>query len=270
VRGRQVRAAADGPDFETREANGRVQAAVDPTSRAVRHRRRRDHPEVLSRRREHRRDCGGRRERDRLHAGCNGAVRPRPRQRLEIGGGRAQHPCDRLIGQRHFRDDRLAVTGLEELVRRLLVAAHVRLEHRPLDRHRHVRQDERHVQRIGVARHHVRPDRVPRREPPQHVAHRPDDVRLHLAQHGVARQLRYVRVAQERARVVDAVLDPTRNRERIGGVAADKTGRARDPIGDDVCAEAARELGGLRAALHRGGQPALGVRERHRHVFVGP
>ena len=113
---------------------------------------------------------------------------------------------DRLVGERHLRDHRLAVAGLEELERRLLVAAHVRLEHRALDRHRRVRQHVRHVQRVGVAGHHVRPDRVAGRPAPEHVAHRPDDVRLHLAQHGVARELRQVgssaatRASRRRAR----------------------------------------------------------------------
>ena len=62
-----------------------------------------------------------------------------------------------------------------------------------LDRHRRLRQDVRHVQRVRVAGHHVRPDGVAGREAPEDVAHRPDDVRLRLAQHRVLRQLRDVR-----------------------------------------------------------------------------
>jgi hypothetical protein len=53
---------------------------------------------------------------------------------------------------------------------------------------------------------------------------------------------------QERARVADAILDPPRERQRIARVSADEAGRARDSVGNDVCAEAARKLGRLRAA----------------------
>ena len=81
-----------------------------------------------------------------------------------------------------------------------------------LDRHRRVRQHVRHVQRVRVARHHVRPDGVARRPAPEHVAHRPDDVRLRLAQHGVARQLGDVGRAQELAHLVDVLADPARER----------------------------------------------------------
>ena len=106
-------------------------------------------------------------------------MRPRPGEILEIADARAEDALDRLLGERHFGDHRLAVPLLEVLERRLLVAAHVRLEDHAFDRHRRLRLHERHVQRIRVARHHVRPERVSGRETPEDVAHRPDDMRLH-------------------------------------------------------------------------------------------
>ena len=56
---------------------------------------------------------------------------------------------------------------------------------------------------------------------------------------------------------VDALLDPARERQRVAGVAADEAGRARDPVGDDVRAEAARLLHRprARAAATRSGRP---------------
>ena len=91
VRGRQRRAAADGSDLEARETDRGVQAAIDATPRAVGHRARPDHPEVLSRRCEYGGDRRRRRERDRLHAGGDSTVRPDPGERFEIGGGRVEH-----------------------------------------------------------------------------------------------------------------------------------------------------------------------------------
>ena len=94
------------------------------------HRARADEAEILARRGEDGGDRGRRRERDRLHPRRDGAVRARPREILEIGDGRPQDALDRRVGQRHLGDDRLPVALLEVLERRLLVAAHVRLEDR--------------------------------------------------------------------------------------------------------------------------------------------
>ncbi len=133
---RQRRAAADGADLEAAEADRRLQAALHAPPRAVRHRARADHAEILARRRKDRGDrrCG--RERDRLHAARDRAVRADPRERLEIGRRRPQHAADLLVRQKRLRQHRLAVSRLEELRGRLLVAAHVRLEHGPLGLHR--------------------------------------------------------------------------------------------------------------------------------------
>ena len=57
-------------------------------------------------------------------------------------------------------------------------------------------------------------------------------------------------------------VDPARERDRLGGVLADEARRPRDAVGEHVGADRA---GGERAARHRRGQPALGVRERHVH-----
>ena len=121
------------PTVPTSRPGKRIDACRPPSTRrpgAVRHRARADHAEVLPGRGEDRGDRGRRRERDRLHARRDRAVRARPRERLEIGGRRPEHARDRLVGERRLGDHGLAVAGLEELERRLLVAAHVRLEHR--------------------------------------------------------------------------------------------------------------------------------------------
>ena len=57
-------------------------------------------------------------------------------------------------------------------------------------------------------------------------------------------------------------LHPAREGDRVGRVAADEAGRPRDAVVQDVGADRA---GGERAARHRRGQPALGVRERDVH-----
>ena len=75
--------------------------------------------------------------------------------------------------------------------------------------------------------------------------------------------------AQELAHLVDALADPARECQRVAGVLADEARRARDAVRDDVRAEAAGQLDRLRAALHRRGQPALGVRERDDDLLVG-
>ncbi len=149
--------------------------------RPVRHRARADHAEVLARAGEERGDRRGRRERDRLHPRGDGAVRPGPRELEQVVDGRPQHPPYGLGVECRLRQHGLAVAGLEELERRLLVAAHVRFEDRPLGVHGRLRHDIAHVQRVAVARHHVRPDGVARRPGPEDVAHRADHVRLHLA-----------------------------------------------------------------------------------------
>ena len=57
--------------------------------------------------------------------------------------------------------------------------------------------------------------------------------------------------------------------ERVAGVLADEARCSGDSVGDHVRSAAARLRDRLRAALHRCGQPALGVRERHDDLLVG-
>ena len=135
-------------------------------------------------------------------------MRPRPRELEQVVDGRPQHAPDRLGVERRLGEHGLAVPGLEELERRLLVAAHVRLEDRPLRLHGRLLHHVAHVQRVAVAGHHVRPAGVAGRPGPEDVAHRPDDVRLHLAQLRPLRERRVVERGQERAKVVERVVEP--------------------------------------------------------------
>ena len=125
-------------------------------------------------------------------------MRARPGEVEQVVDRRAQNTADRLVGQGHLGDHGLAVAAaLEVAVRRLLVAAHVRLENRALRLQRCVLHDVAHVQRVGVAGHHVRPAGIAGRERPHDVAERPGDVGLDLAQLRVARDP--VLVARRRA-----------------------------------------------------------------------
>src|SRR5439155_26101098 len=75
---REGRASADGADLEPGKPDRRVEPALDALSGPVVHRARADHAHVLAGRVEDRRDRGGRRERDRLHARGDRAVCPCP------------------------------------------------------------------------------------------------------------------------------------------------------------------------------------------------
>ena len=237
----------------------------------MRHRARADHPEVLARGGEDRRDRRRRRERDRLHAGCDGAVRPRPRQLEQVVDRRPQHALHRPLVERALREHRLPVAAaLEVAVRRLLVAAHVRLEDRPLRLDRRMLQDVLHIQRVGVTRHHVRAARVARRERPQHVAHRPDDVRLHLAELRVARDPCIRPLVEPPPHLRDVSVEKAREPDRLVRVAANETGCARDAILHDPRAESTGFRGHTGSAIERRGKAAFGVRERHVDVAACP
>ena len=133
-----------------------------------------------------------------------------------------------------------------------------------------LRQDVRHVQRVRVAGHHVR--RRPRRRSSSARARGTSARRRASSPRAGRRSARAPAMsdaAQELAHRRHARASIQRaSVERVAGVLADEAGRARDPVGDDVGAEAARLGDGLRAALHRRGQPALGVRERDDDLLV--
>ena len=65
-------------------------------------------------------------------------------------------------------------------------------------------------------------------------------------------------------------LDPAGEAERLDGVVEEERGRARDPVADDVGAEAAGLADGARAAVERDREPALGVRERDVDALLRP
>ena len=256
------RAAADRRHLEPGEAQRDLEAALDAPSGAVAHRARADHAEVLAGGREDRGDRRGGREGDRLHPGGDRAVRPGPGKVEQVVRARPQDAPNRVVRQRGLGEDRLAVAALEVLERRLLVAAHVRLEDRALGPDRRALHHVAHVQDVRVAGHHVRPDRVAGRPAPEDVTHRADDVRLHLAQTRELRERRVVLCGDPVLHRRELIRDPLGELDRVGGARADEARGARDPVGEDVGAEAARLRDGQRPALHRGGQPALGVRER--------
>ena len=251
------------PTVPTSSPPKRIEACsppVDAAAGAVRHRARPDHAEILAGRGEDRGDRRRRRERDGLHAARDRAVRAGPGERLEILGGRAEHAADLLVGEECLGEHGLAVPRPEVLVRRLLVAAHVRLEDRALGLHRRALHHVAHVQRVGVPRHHVRADRVAGRPAPEHVAHRPDDVRLRPR--AGARVARATGRRTTRATRACRSVSPWSQRASATAsrrVGADEARRARDPVGEH---ERANGAGGERAARHRGGEPAFRVRER--------
>ena len=262
------------PTVPTSSPGKRIDACRPPSTRragAVRHRARADHAEILPGRREDRRDRRRRRERDRLHPGRDRAVRARPTRAPRDRRGRPEHSRDRLVGQRRLRDHRLAVarTGSTRTTASCRRPCSPRASTRSIGDGR-IRQHVRHVQRVRVAGHHVRADGVAGRQAPEDVAHRPDDVRLHLAQDGVARELRRCRRRAANSRIsATCSLDPARERQRIPRVVADEARRARDAVRDDVRAERRPTPRPPCAALHRRGQPAFGVRERNGDLLGG-
>ena len=208
------------------------------------------------------------REGDRLHARGDGAVRARPGERLEVGGGRVQHPLDPLVGEERLGDHRLAVARVEVLVRRLLVAAHVRLEDRPLGLRRGALHHVAHVEGVGVAGHHVRPDGVAGRPGPEGVAHRADDVRLapRAGGRGGRASGRRSRSSQSLHRRAARASIQRASAIACGRVGADEARGAGDPVGEHVGAD---RPGRGRAAGHRERQAALGVGERDVDGLLG-
>src|SRR6266516_3928269 len=266
------RPASDRADLEPRQPDRAVQAALDPPAGAVRHRARSDHPQVLARGRKDGRNRRGRRERDGLHAGGDSTVRPGPGELCAILDARLQDPPDGLRRERAFRQHGLAVpAALEVPVRRLLVAAHVRFEDCPPGLHRRVLHHVADVQGVGVASHHVRPAGVAGRERPHHVAHRPDDMRLDLAQLRVLGEsrLRLDALREPAAHLCDVSVEEARERDGLLGRAADEARGARDPVAQDVGAEAARLRGGSGTAEERRRESSFGVRERNVDVLLG-
>ena len=184
-----------------------------------------------------------RRERDRLHPGRDGAVRAGPgerrRGRRASSAGSARPPrsvsvhsamtvlpwpprrstrCDGFLSPPMFasRTARLGFTGARSM---------------------HVA----HVQRVAVAGHHVRPDRVAGRPRPEHVAHRPDDVRLHLAQLRVPRERTDRLAPASQSRIgVELAFEPARERDRLGGRRADEAAARVIAVVEHVRAESAR------------------------------
>ena len=151
--------------------------------------------------------------------------------------------------------------ALEVAVRRLLVAAHVRLENRALRLHGSVVEDVAHVQRVRVPGHHVRPARITGRERPHDVAKRADDVRLDLAQPGVARDPLLVALGQPAPHLGDVRVEEAGELDRVLGGAAHEARRPRHAVLQHPRAKAARLRRRPRTAVERRGQAALGVRE---------
>src|SRR5919201_949770 len=119
-------------------------------------------------------------------------------------------------------------SALEIAVGRLLVAAHVRLENRALWLDGRMLRDIERVQRIRVARHHVRTARVTGRERPHDVAQRADDVRLDLAQPRVAGDPFLVALVQPTPHLGDVRVEEAREPHRLLRIATDEARRARD------------------------------------------
>ena len=142
-------------------------------------------------------------------------MRARPRELEQVVDRRPQDAAYGVVGQRRLGEHGLAVAALEVLERRLLVAAHVRLQHDALDRHGRALAHVGHVQDVGVARHHVRADGVTGRPAPEHVAHRADDVRLHLAEARTLGDGGIVDAVEECAQLHDLGLDPLGERQRV-------------------------------------------------------
>ena len=177
-------------------------------------------------------------------------------------------PGGRSPRQRRLGDHGLPMPGLEELEGRLLVAAHVGLEDRALGPHGRLLHHVAHVQRIGVARHHVRPAGVARRPGPEHVAHRADDVCLDLAQLRPLRERGIVERGQEGAQLVERALEPSCKRTASSVFLQIKQDALVILSCKHICSESAGRRRRLHPARHRRRQAALGVRERHEDLLL--
>ena len=160
------------------------------------------------------------------------------------------------------------MSGLEELERGLLVAAHIRLEDRALRLHRSLLQHIAHVQRVAVASHHVRPAGVAGRPRPEHVTHRPDDVRLHLAELRPFREATGRRAQRGRSAGRRGALQPSCKSDGIFGVLANKARCTRHSVVQHICSEPTGGRRSLHPTRHRGGETALGVRQRHEDLLL--
>ena len=209
------------------------------------------------------------REGDRLHPRGDGAVRARPRERLEVGGGRVEHALDPVVGERTPRRSpssraRSAKYSCDGFLSPPMFASRIGT----LGLHRR-------------ALHHVAPcsgrtrcgsscsDR-PRRRSSRPRGRGTSGRRRGSSPLAGARGARgsgrpsassHARIAGSSASIQRAECD------RVGRVAADEARRAGDPVGEHV---GVHRSGRRRAAGHREGQAPLGVRERHVHASPRP
>ena len=216
--------------------------------------------------REDRRDRGRRRESDRLHPGRDGAVRADPGERRQVVQPSSEAPAASASSVSIAS----AITVLpcpllEVLERRLLVAAHVRLEDRALRLHRRALQ---HVSPCSArsccgSSCSARPRR--RSSTRQRTWHIGPTTCVSTSRSlacldsaGSARPRATSRIGSTLA------LDPAGERDRLRRVGADRSTHARVIRScEDVRAEAAGLAAAFDPAVHRGRQPAFGVRERH-------
>ena len=90
-------------------------------------------------------------------------------------------------------------------------------------------------------------------------------MRLDLAQLRVLRErrIRLDPLRKPAPHLGDVGVEEARERYRLFGRAADEAGGSRDPVAEHEGLEPARLRNGARAAVERGREPALGVRERN-------
>ncbi len=197
-------------------------------------------------------------------------MRPRERELEQVVDRRAEDAPDGLVRQRRLREHGLAVAAaLEVAVGRLLVAAHVRLEDRPLRLHGGVLRHVARVERVRVAGHHVRPARVPGRERPEDVAHGADDVSLDLAQLRVGRDPPLRPVGEPAPHLRDVRVEEAGEPDRLVGRLADEAGCSGDAVAEHVRSEAAGLGRGARPPVERRGEPALRVRQGDVDLVAG-
>ena len=265
-----------------------MQATGRGLRRHLRHAAGADHAEVLSRGRKDSGNRGRRRKGHGQHAAGLRAVEARVLQRHDVRGLHAQHPAQHRVRHVGFRQHRLAVPRLpKEGVARLLVAAHVGFQKDAQRRDARLRgealRDIGVVQRVGVARHHVRPARVARGEAVQHVTHRADDVRLDLAQNRVPAEQARRRVVrgrfgtlrarrgpfgQPRRHVFSLLIHPVGQADGLARRGKHEAAVARHAVGQNMRPHAAGQGDRGEPALNRRRQPALGMRERHVNFIV--
>ena len=159
-------------------------------------------------------------------------MRARPGEVEQVVRARPQHAPDRLVGQRRLGEHRLAVAALEVLERRLLVAAHVRLEDRPLRLHRRALHHVAHVQHVASCGSSCsRPTASPvvQRQRTWHIG--PTTCVLTSRSRAKLRQRRVVSRSASQSCIAESSsaiqrASSTAVRRRV----ADEAGRARDPV----------------------------------------